>query len=202
MQLSFALNWLKLQRKCLKWCKKQTVWIVWVVARCLSDFLALKMDVGQNRQKHQTCERLHCQIIDELVSYGQTITEKFYFKITKHQLARIKLVRSKISNFEKWRLLHHNPSSHSSIIVCQLLPEKEVTVLEHPPSHLVSFGFSAISKIKNHFRGIDFEDVEAIKISVTSILSGIPYNEFQKPSQRFYGRSRECVAREKKYIES
>lgn len=116
-------------------------------------FSRLKMDVEQNR----TCEHLHCQIIDELVElvgYGQAITRLFNLKITKRLLAKIKRVWPKIINSEKWRLLHDNLSSYSSIIVCQLLPEKEVT--EHPPPHLVPFEFSAVFKVQNHFRDIVF----------------------------------------------
>lgn len=132
-------------------------------------FSRLKMDVEQNR----TCEHLHCQIIDELVElvgYGQAITRLFNLKITKRLLAKIKRVWPKIINSEKWRLLHDNLSSYSSIIVCQLLPEKEVT--EHPPLIWSPSNFRLFSKFKTTFETSFFEYVKAIKKkSMTSILS-------------------------------
>lgn len=101
-----------------------------------------------------------------------------------------------MSNSEKWRLLHDNPSSHFSIIVRRLLPEKEV---KHP-LHLTPCGFSAVFKIKNHSQKQFFEDVKTVKRNVTSTISGIPYNEFQKPFQRLYGRSCECVTERKNIL--
>ncbi|GFX91687.1 hypothetical protein TNCV_3682731 [Trichonephila clavipes] len=54
--------------------------------------------------------------------------------------------------------------AHNVLFVKQLLTDKRITVLEHPPysPHLPLFDFYPFSKVKNAFKGTHFQSVEEI----------------------------------------
>jgi len=61
----------------------------------------------------------------------QTVTAKYYLKVLKRLMARIRLIRPEYRDPKSWSLLHDNASSHNAIIVCQCLAQNQVCVLNN-----------------------------------------------------------------------
>lgn len=143
-------------------------------------------------------------IHQEFVPYGKTITAQFYLEVLKRLFARIRRVRSEMWKSGEWSLLHVNALAHTAIIIRQYLAKKGVTVLEHPPysPDLAPADFWLFPKLKVALKGQFFDDVDTIKQNVTSILKGIPTNDFSKAFQQLYDRSKECIVGEGLYIVS
>ena len=69
----------------------------------------------------------------EFVPEGEAINAVYYKGVMERLLNRIRRVRLGICESGDWFLLHDNAPSHNATIVKQLLAQREVTVLDHPP---------------------------------------------------------------------
>uniref|UniRef100_A0A3B4ZG82 Tc1-like transposase DDE domain-containing protein n=1 Tax=Stegastes partitus TaxID=144197 RepID=A0A3B4ZG82_9TELE len=85
---------------------------------------------------------------------------------------------------DKWWLLQHdNAPAHNALSIPQFLAEKNISVLEQPPCspHLALWDFFLFPKLKGVIKGTRLEDVDDIKMAVTTELRRILEESFQDP---------------------
>jgi histone-lysine N-methyltransferase SETMAR len=71
--------------------------------------------------------------------------------------------------------------AHTAVCLREFLPNKQITVLEHPPCSpdLAPSDFSLFSKIKQILKGKHFDDTDSIRSNTTAALKAISQNQFQ-----------------------
>ena len=100
-----------------------------------------------------------------------------------------------------WFHLHDNAPSHNATIVKQFLPQRKVTVLDHPPfsPDLAPADYFLFPKVKSHLKGRLFDSISDIQKAVTITLNTIAKDDFYKGIQKLYDRTNLCLQLEGMY---
>uniref|UniRef100_A0A3B4Z9Q2 Tc1-like transposase DDE domain-containing protein n=1 Tax=Stegastes partitus TaxID=144197 RepID=A0A3B4Z9Q2_9TELE len=109
----------------------------------------------------------------DFLPQGQTINQHIYKEILQRLLCSVR---------DLWLLHHDNTPAHNALSIRQFLAEKNIAVLEQPPysPHLAPWDFFLFSKLKGVIKGTRFEDVDDIKMAVTTELRRILEESFQE----------------------
>ena len=96
----------------------------------------------------------------EFVLSGQTLTVKYYLKILKGLMTRIRRIQLQYRDPESWSLLFVNESYHNSTIVRQYLARNQIHVLNHLPylQDLAPCDFCLYQKLKMQLKGCLFTE--------------------------------------------
>jgi transposase len=88
--------------------------------------------------------------------------------------------------------------------VREFLAEKSITKINHPPysPDLSPCDFWLFPKLKNALKGQRFADIPDIKRNVTTLLQGIPENDFQDCFRQWHHRLTKCIASRGEYFKS
>ena len=111
----------------------------------------------------------------ELVPEGETIDAVYYKGVMKWILNRIRRVRPGMCECGDWFLLHDNAPSHNATIVKQILAQRKVALLDHPPysPDLAPADYVLFPKEKSNLKGRLFDLNSDIQTAVTSTLNTI-----------------------------
>jgi transposase len=150
-------------------------------------------EVGRQKRKEK---------MQTWTEYEQTVNQQCYLEVlTKFR----EFVRRKRSELwpEKWILLHDNGPAHDALKFGEFLAKKSITKVDHPPysPDLVPCDFWLFPKLKNAFKGQRFADIPNIQLNVTTLLRGIPENDFQDCFLQWHHRLTNCIASEGEYLE-
>uniref|UniRef100_A0A3B5A2P4 Tc1-like transposase DDE domain-containing protein n=1 Tax=Stegastes partitus TaxID=144197 RepID=A0A3B5A2P4_9TELE len=101
---------------------------------------------------------VHCKFLPQ----GQTINQHVYKEILRRLLRSVREKRREFWQDKSWLLHHDNAPAHN----------KNTAVLEHPSysPHLAPWDFFLFPKFKGVIKGTRFEDVNNIKMAVTTEL--------------------------------
>ena len=111
----------------------------------------------------------------KFVPQGQTVNQHFYQEVLERLMLRMQQVRCKQWENSAWLLHHDNAPAHKAPSVRQFLAKRQVTELSHLPylPDMAPCDFCLFPKVKQVLKGSRFEDLQAIKESVTKVLRGI-----------------------------
>ena len=104
---------------------------------------------------------------------------------------------------KSWLLHHDNAPAHNALSIRQFLAEKNISVLEQPrysPDLALCDSF-LFPKLKGVIKGTRFEDVDDIKMAVTTDLRRIPEESFQECMAAWQRRLGKCVRLQGDYFE-
>jgi hypothetical protein len=121
-----------------------------------------------------------CGIVHkEFVPPGQTVNQAFYQEVLGRLRQRVMCVRRDIAS--SWILHHDNAPSHTSLAVRELLAEKQIVVLPHPPysPDLAPCDFFIFPKIKNNLKGHHFSTLTNVQTAATQALNTLTVEDFQ-----------------------
>jgi hypothetical protein len=80
---------------------------------------------------------------------------------------------------DKWILHHDNAPVHDALRACEFLAKKNaLQKIDHSPN-LALRDFWLFPKLKNALKGLRFAGIPNIQRNVTTLLPGIPENNFQ-----------------------
>jgi len=138
----------------------------------------------------------------EFVPEGETINAVYYKGVMERLLNRIRRVRPCMCESGDWFLLHNAPS-HNATIVKQLLAQRKVTVLDHPPysPDLAPADYFLFPKVKSHLKRRLFDSISDIQKAVISTLNTISKDDFYIGIQKMYDRANLCVQLQGIYVE-
>uniref|UniRef100_A0A3Q2XA19 Tc1-like transposase DDE domain-containing protein n=1 Tax=Hippocampus comes TaxID=109280 RepID=A0A3Q2XA19_HIPCM len=91
-----------------------------------------------------------------------------------------------------WLLHHDNTPAHNTLSVRQFLAEKNVPVLEPPPSS---------PDLAPFIKGSCFEDVENVKLAMTTALQRLSAESFQQCVTAWQRRLGKCARLQGDYFE-
>jgi histone-lysine N-methyltransferase SETMAR len=86
--------------------------------------------------------------------------------------------------------------------VREFLATKSITKMDHPPysSDLTPCDFRLFPKLKNALTGQRFTDIPDIQRNVTTLLRGIPENNFQDCFRQWHHHFTKCTASQGEYF--
>ncbi|KAM7313634.1 putative histone-lysine N-methyltransferase SETMAR-like [Ixodes scapularis] len=115
----------------------------------------------------------------EFVPQGQTVNKEFYYEVLKRLRNRVRRVRKEIC--DNWILHHDNASSHTALIVSELLAKMCVPTLPQPPysPDLAPPDFFLFPRIKRTLKGTRHRTLETVKAAATTLLKEVPVDGFQ-----------------------
>ena len=133
-------------------------------------------------QVGRNCDGL---IHHEFLPLNRTTNGQFYTEIFYQLRKRIRTVRPYFPQNVSWLLLHDNARPHNALPVRIFLAQHGITEMQYPPfsPDLVPADFFLYSKLKNSLKGTRFQDIEAIKKTVTSLSKSIPKEDFKTSSE-------------------
>lgn len=140
----------------------------------------------------------------EFLPPNMTINGQFYTEVLDRLRKRIRRVRPHFQQNGSWLLLHDNARPHIALPVRRFLAQHGVVEMQHPPysPDLAPADFFLFPKLKNSLKGTRFQDVEAIKKTVTSLLKSIPKEDFKTSFRNLYSRAQTCITADGDYFES
>jgi len=141
-------------------------------------------------------------VMAEWVPSSQTVNQQNYIEVlTKlHEHVRRKWP-------ELWRngwILHQdNAPAHNALSVKQLLANKNITVLEHPPysPDLTPCDFCLFLRIKSVLKGTHFVLVENVKAKMAEILNNLTEHDLRNCFEHWQHRMQLFVNSEGNYFE-
>uniref|UniRef100_A0A8C4QZV8 Mos1 transposase HTH domain-containing protein n=1 Tax=Eptatretus burgeri TaxID=7764 RepID=A0A8C4QZV8_EPTBU len=138
----------------------------------------------------------------EFVRPGQAVNQTFYRDVLESLRKRVLCVRPELAP-NKWILHHDNTPAHTTLSVMQLLADKQITVLEHPPysPDLAPCDFFLFPRLKTPMKGTHFASVEEIQRAVTNELNGLSDNDFQGCFKAWQRRWQACIDSQGDYFE-
>jgi histone-lysine N-methyltransferase SETMAR len=100
-------------------------------------------------------------------------------------------------------LLHDNAPAHCAIRVRQLLAQRAVSVVDHPPHspYLTPAYCFLFPRLKSVMKGARFPDVAAIQGRVTAVLRLNAKRAFADSFQQLHERCQKCVVMNGDYCE-
>ncbi|XP_035221813.1 histone-lysine N-methyltransferase SETMAR-like [Stegodyphus dumicola] len=112
----------------------------------------------------------------EFLPPNMTVNGQFYTEVLDRLRKRNRRVRLHFQQKGSWLLLHDNARPEIALPVRRFLAQHSVVEMQHPPysPDLAPADFFLFLKLKNSLKGTRFQDVEAIKKTVTSVLKSIP----------------------------
>lgn len=145
----------------------------------------------------------HGIIHKEFLPEGSTMNANTYVEILKRLLRRIRRVRPQYAEQGSWCLLHDNARPHTALVVQQMLAEKGVVSLAHPPysPDLAPADFFLFPKLKLSLKGKRFSDIPDIQSNVIQELNDIRRDDFARSFQELYQRSQKCINLNGDYFE-
>ncbi|KMQ82458.1 hypothetical protein RF55_22900 [Lasius niger] len=140
----------------------------------------------------------------EFLPPNMTINGQFYTEVLDRLRKRIRRVRPHFRQNGSWLLLHDNARPHIALPVRLFLAQHCVVELQHPPysPDLAPADFFLFPKLKHSMKGTMFQDVEAIKKTVTSLLKTIPKEDFKTSFRNLHSRAQTCITADGDYFES
>ena len=126
---------------------------------------------------------------NEFVPPGRTVNGHFYVEVL--QRLRDADRRKRRDKWQgEWFLHHDNASSHTSLVVKQLLAEKSIPAITQPPysPDLAPSDFWLFPTLKMGLRGTHFATMEDIKSNSTAKLRRIPKEAFHRCFQQWQDR--------------
>lgn len=108
-----------------------------------------------------------------------SVNKEFYCEVLKRLRNRVRRVRKEIR--DNWILHHDNASSHTTLIVSELLAKMGVATLSQPPysPDLAPPDFFLFPRIKRTPKGTRHGTLEAVKAASTTSLKEVPVDDFQ-----------------------
>ena len=121
---------------------------------------------------------------------GTTVNQHFFKEVLGRLSSRVKRVRRDLWEANNWMLQHDIAPSHSAISFKQLLPKKQVAVLNHPPYSLdlAYCYFWLFPTVKNIIKGAHFKSVEDLQTRGTSVLKSLKTEVFEGCFRAWRGR--------------
>jgi hypothetical protein len=95
----------------------------------------------------------------------------------------------------RWLLLQDNAPAHCTLTVKQFLPSKSICVIQLPPysPDLGPADFILFPKVKLVLKAQRFSDISETQRGVTEVLTGVPFEEFERAFEDLYKRYQRCV---------
>jgi transposase len=95
----------------------------------------------------------------------------------------------------RWLLLHDNAPAHCTLNVMQFLASKSICVIQLPPysPDLAPADFILFPKVKLALKAQRFSDIRETQHGVTKLLTGVPFEEFERAFEDLYKRSQHCA---------
>ena len=139
----------------------------------------------------------------EFVPQGQTVNQHFYQEVLKRLNDRVRRCRPALWKNKSWMLHHDNAPAHTALSTRQLLANKQVTVLDHPPysPDLAPCDFWLFPKLKSVVKGLHFASVDEIKDRVTRELRCLAEEDFAGCFQAWQRRMIKCINSGGNYFE-
>jgi len=102
-----------------------------------------------------------------------------------------------------WILHHNNPPVHMALSVREFLPNKQITVLQHPAYSLdlAPYDFFLFPKIKEILKRRHFDDNDDIRSNTMAALKAIPQNQSQNCFEGWTKHWHRCIASQREYFE-
>jgi histone-lysine N-methyltransferase SETMAR len=140
----------------------------------------------------------------EFIPEGETITAVYYKGVMERLLNRIRRVRRGMCESGDWFHLHDSAPSHNATIVKQILAQRKVSVLDHPPysPELAPADYVLFPKVKSHLKGRLFDSISDMQKAVTGTLNTTVKDDFYKGIHKLYDRANLCVQLEGMYVEN
>ncbi|KAM7298352.1 putative uncharacterized protein FLJ37770 isoform X1 [Ixodes scapularis] len=137
----------------------------------------------------------------EFVPQGQTVNKEFYCEVLKRLRNRVRRVRKEIC--DNWILHHDNASSHTALIVSELLAKMCVPTLPQPPysPDLAPPDFFLFPRIKRTLKGTRHGTLETVKAAATTSLKEVPVDGFQGAFSDWVQRWQQCIEAGGDYFE-
>ncbi|KAM7310483.1 putative histone-lysine N-methyltransferase SETMAR-like [Ixodes scapularis] len=132
---------------------------------------------------------------------GQTVNKEFYCEVLKRLRNRVRRVRKEIC--DNWILHHGNASSHTALIVSELLAKMCVPTLPEPPysPDLAPPDFFLFPRIKRTLKGTRHGTLETVKAAATTSLKEVPVDGFQGAFSDWVQRWQQCIEAGGDYLE-
>jgi transposase len=91
---------------------------------------------------------------------------------------------------DNWIIHHGNAPAHDALRIREFWAKKFITKTDRPPysPELAPWDFWLFPKLKNALKGQRFSDIPDIQRNVTTLLRGIPENDFQDCFQQWHHR--------------
>ncbi|XP_035205229.1 histone-lysine N-methyltransferase SETMAR-like [Stegodyphus dumicola] len=143
-------------------------------------------------------------IHQEFLSPNMIINEQVYTEVFDRLRKRIRRVRPHFQQNGSWLLLHDNARPHITLPVRRFLAQYGGVEMQHPPysPDLAPVDFFLFPKLKTSLKGTRFQDVEAIKKTITSLFKSIPNEDFKTSFRNLYNRAQTCITADGDYFES
>jgi histone-lysine N-methyltransferase SETMAR len=140
---------------------------------------------------------------NEFVPEAKTVNAEFYKGVMAPLLKRIQRVRPAAFCSTHFFLLHDNSPAHIATSVCQILTEKNVTTLYHPPysPDLSPPDYFLFLKFKMKLKRLHFADVAEIREAVTDDLKKVQKEEFSPGFRKIYDRAKTYIYANGAYFE-
>jgi len=136
-------------------------------------------------------------VIPELGPSGQTVNQQYYIEVLTKSRERVRRKRPELW-INGWILHQDNAPDHNALSVKQLLANKNITVLEHPPysPDLAPCYFFLFPKIKSVLKGTNFVSVEDVKAKTAENLNSLTEHDLRNCFEHWQHRMQLCVSSE------
>ena len=134
---------------------------------------------------------------------GNTTVNSEYYKGLLERL-RNDVGRKRPEKWAKAFILHYdNAPCHTSLLVRQFLPNKNITVCPHPPysPYLAPRDFWLFPKVKMTMKGKRFESIQDIEAATTAQLKTLTKEDFQNYFRKLQELWDKCVRSDGEYYE-
>ncbi len=118
----------------------------------------------------------------EFLPQGTTINQHVYKEILQRLLRSIRDKRRDLWDQNSWLLHHDNAPAHIAFSIREFIAKKSIVTLNHPPysPDLAPCDFFLFPKLKGIIKGMCFDNIDAIKRTMTMELRSIPKIAFQR----------------------
>jgi histone-lysine N-methyltransferase SETMAR len=117
----------------------------------------------------------------EFLEQGRTVNQHCYLEILARLCEAVRWRRPELWP-DAWILHHVSAPAHDALALQEFLDKKTILKLDHPPysPDLPPCDFRLFPKLKTALKGHRFSDIADIQGHATTMLKGIPEEEFQK----------------------
>ena len=133
---------------------------------------------------------------------GQTVNQQYYIEVLTKLCVHVRRKRPELWR-NGWILHQENVPTHNTLSVKQVLANKNITVLEHPPysPYLTPCNFCLFPKIKSVLKVTHFVVVENVKAKVAETLDSLTEHDLWTCFEQWQHCMQPCVNSEGNYFE-
>ena len=141
-------------------------------------------------------------ILEEWVPEGTTVNQHYYKEVLIKLREKVRQKRPQL--WENGFILHQdNTPAHTALSVKQVLTDKNITTLEHPPysPDLAPCDFYLFPKVKSVLKRTRFGSVDDVKKKTADVLKQLTEVDFLNAFDQWKTRLQQCISANGEYIE-